>query len=89
MKDYKKMHEKLQHLSKAFLTSIIGAVSGVLLAVLYTLIIWLPPTLEKNIGGLIVLPIVLIVLSILGSILGGGIAFLGYYIVHALKVHKG
>lgn len=82
----KKFFKKL---GKNMLAGLVGAGVGVVVAVFYVLLFWVPGNVEKvGLGIVVILPVMIILFSILGVIVGGILGIIGYWILKVLKKRK-
>jgi len=84
-----KFKQFLKILGKNLLAGMGGAVIGIIVSVLYTIVIWLPANSEKiGLGIIAVLPVMIILFSILGIIIGGILGIILYQIIKLRATFK-
>lgn len=80
---YKKFFKKL---GKNMLVGLAGAGVGIAVAIFYVILFWVPVNAEKvGLGIIVLLPVMIILFSILGVIVGGILGIVGYWLVKILK----
>ncbi len=81
--DFKKSFKKI---GKNLLIGISGAIGGIIICVFYLIKIWLPHNADKiGLAIIALLPVLIILFSIMGSILGGFLGIIIYQLVRYLR----
>jgi hypothetical protein len=81
------MKRLLRKLGKNLLAWLGGAIVGGLIAVFYLLVLWLPSE-EMGLEIIALLPVMLVLFSIMGMVLGGVLGIIVYQVVRLVRKRK-